>query len=459
MGAAKTEEKPKGTCPMAAKMGFETVEAYNRTDRKVCKSLKQTCCKAESLNNYQKNFKAWVKESSKTLWTLSKLPTIMGNIMGNLKVDKCGGDDKKDAKKDEKKDEKKDDKKDEKKDDKKEEKKDEKKADAAKKRILQALNASAGVSGGAKVKVAAPKVKAGVKVGGTAKVAAPKVKAGVKVGGAAKAKVAAPEVKAGIKLGGGAKAKVAAPKVKIGVKGGLKAKANVKGGLKMGAKTSHKLNVNVHLKAKAAGYKKPKGYDNAVAPKDFLKGQKCRTQFEAAYAMLYGVNHARKAVAKTAFGCFKAIAQLRGELSCAVCDNSLADKFKNPNVLPIKPEGFKDLGVCINMIRYFHHYQDFLVKMLDFAAAMGKDVTAIKAKLDLKDDTKDCENKADPKPEPKKDDKKDDKHNNDFLPPLKDDKKKRILQAKVEKKDEKKDDKKTDKKDQTKIVDGFLPGL
>merc|ERR1712157_119406 len=45
-------KKPTGTCPMAAKMGFETVAAYTRTDRSVCKSIKETCCKAESLKAY-----------------------------------------------------------------------------------------------------------------------------------------------------------------------------------------------------------------------------------------------------------------------------------------------------------------------------------------------------------------------------------------------------------------------
>ena len=41
----KAAPKPAGTCPMATNLGFDVVSAYNRTDRSICKSLKQTCCK------------------------------------------------------------------------------------------------------------------------------------------------------------------------------------------------------------------------------------------------------------------------------------------------------------------------------------------------------------------------------------------------------------------------------
>merc|ERR1712048_667952 len=120
-----------------------------RKDKSVCSSLKQTCCTEASLKEYATGFKKWLKQTSKTLWTLNRIPTIAGVIMGNLSVQTCGGaakkDDKKDDKKkddkkndtkkdDKKKDTKKDDKKkDEKKDDKKkDEKKDEKKDDKKK---------------------------------------------------------------------------------------------------------------------------------------------------------------------------------------------------------------------------------------------------------------------------------------------------------------------------------------
>merc|ERR1712166_968194 len=171
VAAKPAAPKPTGTCPMAVKMGFETTEAYNRTDKSVCKSLKQSCCKAESMKTFGLNFKAWMKQTSKTMWTLCKLPTIAGVVMGNLSAATCPkakkDDDKKDDKKDEKKDDKKDDKKDEKNDDKKDGKKDEKKATDAKKRILQALKVSGGVKVpkvAIKAKVAVPKVKIGVTV-------------------------------------------------------------------------------------------------------------------------------------------------------------------------------------------------------------------------------------------------------------------------------------------------------
>merc|ERR1711881_778187 len=187
-------------------------------------------------------------------------------------------------------------------------------------------------------------------------------------------------------MGGGAKFKIGG-KAKGGAKFKIGGKHKIGG--KLHIKIGGKAKVKVTYKAKA-------GFDNKVAPKDFLKGTSCRTSFDAAYNMLYAVNHARKAVGKTAFGCFKAIAQLRGELSCAVCDNSKSKFLNDPSKSPVQPANLTNLGQCIMMIRYFHTYQEFLTKMLDLAGVLGKDVTAAKKALgDLKiDDTKDCENKA-----------------------------------------------------------------
>merc|ERR1711935_952456 len=110
---------------------------------------------------------------------------------------------------------------------------------------------------------------------------------------------------------------VKVPKVKIGLKG--------KTGLKIHGKTTKK--VTLRLKVKKAGYNKPKGYENAVAPK--------------------------------ALGCFRAIAQLRGELSCAACDNTKESHFKNSKALDVQPVNLNNLGQCIMFIRYFKKYQTF----------------------------------------------------------------------------------------------------
>merc|ERR1711935_554236 len=230
---------------------------------------------------------------------------------------------------------------------------------------------------------------------------------------------------------------VKVPKVKIGLKG--------KTGLKIHGKTTKK--VTLRLKVKKAGYNKPKGYENAVAPKDFLKGTTCRASFDAAYNMLYSINHARSAVAAKALGCFRAIAQLRGELSCAACDNTKESHFKNSKALDVQPVNLNNLGQCIMFIRYFKKYQTFLGKMLDFVEVLGKDVKAQKtALMAMKlDDTEGCEKVADKKADKKdakKDDKKDDKKDaksriseNGFLPAL--------HPKKDDKKDEKKDEKKS----------------
>merc|ERR1711881_278523 len=94
--AKKEEPKPVGTCPMAARFGFKAVAAYNRKDKSVCSSLKQTCCEEASFKEYAQGFKKWLKQTSKTLWTLGKIPTIAGVVMGNLTVSTCGGAAKKD---------------------------------------------------------------------------------------------------------------------------------------------------------------------------------------------------------------------------------------------------------------------------------------------------------------------------------------------------------------------------
>merc|ERR1719262_714513 len=320
--AVKTQAKVyTGTCPYAAKFGMTQVKAYAHTNKSVCKSLESTCCDAKSMTDYQTGFRKWTKSLSKTMWTLLRIPTMAGVIMGNLKVDKCAAgaapakkDDKKPAtpaKKDDKKPA----------------------APAKKNRLLQALKAKASVKPKAKVSVKAkvPKVKAGLKIGGKAKVGGK-----LKIGGKAKA---GGKVKVGLKV----------PKVKAGLKIG--------GGLKVGGKLRIKHKLKLKVKAKGFQWKANAHFENKVAPKDFLKGQACQASFTAAYQALYNVNHNRKQVQYYGKRCFLALVRLRGELSCAACDNTQEKFFKDSKKLNIKQADVADLGFCVGFMSNFNKYK------------------------------------------------------------------------------------------------------
>jgi hypothetical protein len=82
-------------------------------------------------------------------------------------------------------------------------------------------------------------------------------------------------------------------------------------------------------------------------------------------------------VASKGLGCFKALAQIRGELSCAVCDNTKESFFKNPANLYVQPTNLSKLGKCIMFIRYLGEYKKLLNDMLDFAGIMGKDISTV----------------------------------------------------------------------------------
>merc|ERR1712166_769433 len=189
-----------GKCPWAAKLGFTEVPAYKNTSG-VCKSLNGTCCEAKSMMTFKTNFKSWAKSLGKTLWTLLRIPTLSGVIMGNLKSSKCAAA--AEAKKTDAK------------------KADDKKADAknpaaaATKRILQALKVGGKAKVGGSVKLGGK-----AKIRGKAKVGL-KVKAGGKAKLGGKAKIGG-KAKLGLKVGGKASLKVKAPKVKVGGKASLK---------------------------------------------------------------------------------------------------------------------------------------------------------------------------------------------------------------------------------------------
>jgi hypothetical protein len=93
--AVKTQAKElEGTCPYASKFGMKQVTAYANKGE-VCKSLKSTCCDASSMRTFATEFKTWRRNLSKTMWTLMRIPAMAGNVMGNLKLDKCADADKK----------------------------------------------------------------------------------------------------------------------------------------------------------------------------------------------------------------------------------------------------------------------------------------------------------------------------------------------------------------------------
>merc|ERR1712166_592501 len=239
-----------------------------------------------------------------------------------------------------------------------------------------------------------------------------------------------------------------------------------------------------------AGYKVISGFENKTSPKLFLKGTTCKASFDKAYTSLYAVNHERKVVQAYGKKCFMALVRIRGELSCAVCDNKMEKFFADPSKMSIKEGDLNHLGVCVQFMAKFNTYKSLLSDMLSFAKSMGiktdaqedklaainfamdtscaSEAPAAPAKKDdkkpvtpaKKDDKKPDksgtstgflpalpvakkDDKKDAKPAAKKDDKKDEK---------KDDKKPVTPAKKDDKKDEKKDDKKDEKKDDKKPV-------
>merc|ERR1712160_166049 len=235
--------------------------------------------------------------------------------------------------------------------------------------ILQALKVGGKAKVGGSVKLGGK-----AKVGGKAKIGG-KAKLGLKVGGKASLKVKAPKVKGGgkasLKVGG---------KAKAGGKGGLKlkagGKAGVKGGLKFGGKAKAggkvhiKLGGGFKLKAKA-GYKVISGFENKTSPKLFLKGTTCKASFDKACTSLYAVNHERKVVQAYGKKCFMALVRIRGELSCAVCDNKMEKFFADPSKMSIKEGDLNHLGVCVQFMAKFNTYKSLLSDMLSFAKSMG----------------------------------------------------------------------------------------
>ena len=336
----KEAAKPTGTCPMAAKMGFKTTTAYTRNSRKACKSLKTTCCTNESLDAYAKKYKLFLRKSSKTLWTLNKIPTLVGVIMGNLSSSTCPGAASADLLA-------------------KNSATTTQNAIAAQNRILQRMRKRKTV----RRKVRKPKSRSSFR---------------------------------------GRKHKKSKLKFKFGTKSRGHKRSSGKIKIRIGGKTHYRVR---HRKTKfkiriRRRYVAHKGFENKVAPKDFLNGTRCRANFDTTYKMLYGVNHARKAVAVKSLGCFKALAQLRGELSCAVCDNTKEAFFSNSSSLNVQPGNLAKLGQCIMFIRYLKKYQEFLNQMLDFVGVLGKDVTAAKSTLSEfeANGTEGCEGKANAEP-------------------------------------------------------------
>merc|ERR1712072_1330963 len=142
---------------------------------------------------------------------------------------------------------------------------------------------------------------------------------------------------------------------------------------------------------------------------------------------------------------------MRGELSCAACDNAKEKFFTDASKLALKASDVQNLGFCVQFMAKFNSYKTLLGDMLAFAATMKIDTKAAQAKLDaLKWSTDaNCASGATPAAPAKKDDKKpatpakkDDKKpaapaKKDEKKPAAPAKKERILQAPVKKDDKK----------------------
>merc|ERR1712139_691438 len=206
-----------------------------------------------------------------------------------------------------------------------------------KKRVLQA-----------KVTAKAPAVKGKVAV--KAKVPAVKGKVAVK------AKVPAVKGKLGIKIG------AKAPKAKVSVK--PKVKVHLKAKLPS-------MKVKLHVKAASFKWKASADFENKVAPSEFLLNTPCRPNFMAAYQILNNVNYERSETQFYAKKCFFALVRLRGELSCAACDNTKEKFFSNPKKLAVKVGDAADLGYCIGFMNNFNKYRTLIADMMKFAREMG----------------------------------------------------------------------------------------
>merc|ERR1712072_1473775 len=255
----------------------------------------------------------------------------------------------------------------------------------------------------------------------------------------------------GLKGKAGAKGKIG-----LGIKGktGLKAKLhvkhkiNLKGNFGFHGKAKGKIGAGAHFKIKTKKiilkYKIKAGYEGKKSPKEFLLNTSCKASFDKAYQTLYTVNHNRKLTQFLGKKCFRALVRIRGELSCAACDNTKEKFFNDAKKLVIKAEDVNSLGACVDFMAQFTTYKGLLGDMLAFAKVMGTNTDAMQKKLDdMKWDVEtDCTKGTTPAPV-KKDDKK------PAAPAKKDDKKpappakkERILQAPVKKPEPKKDDKK-----------------
>merc|ERR1712118_196141 len=135
------------------------------------------------------------------------------------------------------------------------------------------------------------------------------------------------------------------------------------------AKVSAKHKISIKLKAKAHAFtwKANAEFENKVAPKDFLKGQKCQGDFKYVYQQLYNINWMRKETQFLGKKCFQALVRLRGELGCAVCDNTKQKYFNYPSQFAVKDSDVQDLGYCVALLNHFDQYGSLLVHFMSFA--------------------------------------------------------------------------------------------
>jgi hypothetical protein len=88
------------------------------------------------------------------------------------------------------------------------------------------------------------------------------------------------------------------------------------------------------------------------------------------------MNHNRKATAQVGLKCFQALVRTRGELSCAVCDNT-KEKFFGSNKLDLKTGTLGEMGYCVHFVQRMTMFNSLIGDMLMYAREVGVDTKAV----------------------------------------------------------------------------------
>merc|ERR1712178_534516 len=166
----------------------------------------------------------------------------------------------------------------------------------------------------------------------------------------------------------------------MGLKIGGKAKAG--GKLKIGGKA--KAGGKIKLKLKIGG--KAKGKAKKLAAHKWAAGTKCRTDFNLLWNSIYTINSFKGTFKLKTLMCAKALSKFRAQMTCAVCDPTLGDKWKTG--MPIDKNGMTDmLEACVPTLYAINtFFKPALLRGLAFvkkvnakAANLEKIVDSVKA--------------------------------------------------------------------------------